>query len=175
MFRSLRPHTAVAAYLAARRTNPGTTLYPPHPFRPVENLRRRAAYARMQRTGANVYNLAAQDSWAQRSSSNDSLGAAAAALGMYPFTPLHRSALTGSTGPLMPVLDKEPAFTVHVTGGFECVRSFAVRIDDAQVPKPLVTAQRWARFLQIARQDPNVREVRAVHVKREPRDEKAAQ
>lgn len=172
MFRSLRPHTVVAAYLAARRTNPGTTLYPPHPFRPVENLRRRAAYARMQRTGATVYNLASQDSWAQPSNSKDPLGAAAAALGMYPFTPLHRSALTG---PRMPELDKEPAFTVHVTGGFECVRSFAVRIDNARVPKPSVTAQRWARFLQIARQDPTVREVRAVHVKREPRDGKAPQ
>lgn len=62
MFRSLRPHphTVVAGYLAARRANHGAGMYP---MRPFENLRRRAAFARMQRTGANVITIAARASW----------------------------------------------------------------------------------------------------------------
>lgn len=175
MFRSLRPHAVVAAYLAARQRHRSDALYPPRPLRAVEYLSRRVAFARSQRSVVTLISASARDSWAQRSRSDDSLGAAASAMGLFPFTAAAHTRLPSAAGPLMPDLNEEPAFAVHVTSAGEYVRSFGLRIDSVRDQQRSSVADDWARFLQIARQDPAVGEVRAVFFKRGPRDGKAAQ
>lgn len=156
MFRSLRPHAVVAAYLAARPPKPGADMYALNPFHPVAQLRRRVAR-------------------------KDPLGAAADAMGLYPFTPPDRRAplslpswpSMAGQGELMTSLNQEPAVTVHVISVGEHVRSFALRIESVREQNPSSVDEHWARFLDIARQDPAVQKVTVVHSTHGPRDGKA--